>query len=153
VHPTLRIPLNALGLVSFVIVLLQLLNVGSSTALFAILGLSTIGLYLSYVMPVLFIIIAKLRGEHIVYGPFKLGALGLPINIFAVCYGVFVLIWLPFPPFLPVTGENMVSQICPVISKKVDRCGLSSPPSFNMWWNDADRYRRTMRALSWLLCL
>lgn len=106
-HPTLRIPLNALGLVSVVIVLLQLLNIGSSTALFAILGLSTIGLYLSYVLPVLFIIIAKLRREVITYGPFKLGRLGLPVNIFAVCYGIFILVWLPFPPFLPVTGENM----------------------------------------------
>jgi choline transport protein len=107
VHPTLRIPLNALGLVSTVIVILQVINIGSSTALFAILGLSTIGLYLSYVLPVLFIVIAKLRGERIDYGPFKLGAAGLPINIFAVVYGIFILIWLPFPPFMPVTGTNM----------------------------------------------
>jgi choline transport protein len=99
--------LNALGLVSLVIVLLQLLNIGSSTALFAILGLSTIGLYLSYILPVLFIIIAKVRGDQITYGPFKLHALGLPINLFALCYGIFILVWLPFPPFLPVTGENM----------------------------------------------
>ena len=110
VHPTLRIPLNALGLVSVVIVLLQLINIGSSTALFAILGVSTIGLYMSYTLPILFILLTKLRDPHSIrYGPFKLpgGFVGIAINAFAVLYGVFILIWLPFPPFMPVTAVNM----------------------------------------------
>jgi len=108
VHPTLRIPLNSLMLVSAVIVLLQLINIGSSTALFAILGVSTIGLYMSYILPILFILLTKLRTpESIRYGPFRLPAApGLVINAFAVVYGVFILIWLPFPPFMPVTGVN-----------------------------------------------
>ena len=106
VHPTLRIPLNSLGLVAIVIVLIQLINLGSSTALFAILSLSTIALYISYVIPVFFIFLAKLRGDHITYGPFHLGKAGIFINLFGVLYGVFILIWLPFPPFLPVTGVN-----------------------------------------------
>lgn len=94
-------------LVSTIIVLLQLINIGSSTALFAILSLSTIALYISYVLPILFILLAKLRGDHITYGPFKLGKAGVFINAFSVIYGVFILIWLPFPPYLPVTAENM----------------------------------------------
>ena len=94
VHPTLRIPLNALCLVSMVIVLLQLINIASSTALFAILGVSTIGLYMSYILPILFFLLAKLRDpQSIRYGPFRLPhALGLTTNIFAVAYGVFILI-------------------------------------------------------------
>ena len=108
VHPTLRIPLNSLFLVAFVIVLLQLINIGSTTALFAILGVSTIALYISYVLPILFVTLAKLRGDRILYGPFRMGpVVGLAVNIFAIIYGVFVLIWLPFPPYIPVTGTNM----------------------------------------------
>lgn len=107
VHPKLRIPLNALGLVSTIIALLVIINIGSSSAFYAIVGLSTIGLYLSYVLPILFIALAKIRGDHISYGPFVLGRAGLPINIFSVVYGVFMIIWLPFPPYMPVTGENM----------------------------------------------
>jgi choline transport protein len=108
VHPTLRIPLNSLALVAFIIVLLQLVNIGSSTALFAILGVSTIGLYLSYILPVVFITLARLRGDNVQYGPFKMGRwLGLTVNLFAIVYGIFVTIWLPFPPYLPVTSTNM----------------------------------------------
>lgn len=55
----------------------------------------------------IFIIVAKLRRESIEYGPFTLGKFGLPINIFAAIYGIFIIIWLPFPPYMPVTGENM----------------------------------------------
>ena len=105
--PTLRIPLNALGLVTIIIALLMLINLGSSTALFAILSLSSIALMLSYVLPIIFFVLARLRGDHIPFGPFRLGRLGLPINLFAIAYGIFILTWLPFPPYLPVTAANM----------------------------------------------
>lgn len=108
VHPTLRIPLNALGLIAFIILLIQLINIGSTSALYAIVSLSTIGLYISYLLPILFIIVAKLRGDYISYGPFKLGRMtGIATNLFAFVYCLFVLIWLPFPPYMPVTAENM----------------------------------------------
>ena len=107
VSPKYRIPINALGLVAGIIALLQLIIIGSTSAFYAIVGLSTIGLYLSYVLPILFIALAKLRGDTIEYGPIKLGRFGLFINIFAVVYGIFMLIFLPFPPYQPVTGENM----------------------------------------------
>lgn len=94
-------------LITTIIVLLQLINIGSTTALFAILSLSTIALYMSYLLPILFILLAKLRGDHITYGPFRLGKAGILINAFSVVYAVFVLIWLPFPPYMPVTSENM----------------------------------------------
>lgn len=107
VHPTLRIPLNALILVSVVIVLIQIINIGSTTALYAIVSISTIGLYISYVMPILFIFLAKMRGDQITYGPWKMSRVfGLATNFFAVIYGIFIIIWLPFPPYMPITAEN-----------------------------------------------
>jgi choline transport protein len=107
VHPTLRIPLNALGLVVVVVALLTIITVGNTTAFFAILSLNTLALYISYIIPMVFFLLAKLRGDAIPYGPFKLGRFGLPINIFAIVYALFIIIFLPFPPLLPVTGANM----------------------------------------------
>lgn len=49
----------------------------------------------------------KLRSERIQYGPFRLGRWGLPINLAAFVYCVFIMIWLPFPPFQPVTWVTM----------------------------------------------
>jgi choline transport protein len=103
----LRIRLNSLLIVSFIVAGLQLINIGSTTALYAILSVSTIALYISYMLPILFLLIHRLRAKHIAYGPFKLGPFGILLNIFSLLYGIYILIWLPFPPFLPVTSTNM----------------------------------------------
>jgi choline transport protein len=100
----MRVPLNALGLVTIVIALLMLINLGFATAAFAILSLLLIALMMSYVIPIIFFALAKLRGDHI---PFDLGRRGLPVNLFAIVYGISILILLPFPPYLPVTATNM----------------------------------------------
>jgi choline transport protein len=93
--------------VASVIALLQLINIGSTTALYAILSLSAIALYISYVLPIIFFALAKFRGDPIPYGPFRLGRWGIPVNLFSIAYGIFILIWLPFPPYMPVTALNM----------------------------------------------
>jgi choline transport protein len=103
----MRVPLNAIALVIAVVVLLTLITVGNTTAFFAILSLNTLALYLSYLMPIVFFTLTKLRGGHIPYGPFRLGKFGLAINVFAIVYAVFIIIFLPFPPIVPVTGKNM----------------------------------------------
>ncbi len=107
VHPTLKMPLNALGLIGVVCFILSLIYIGSTTAFNAIASLNVIALHVSYVFPILFILMRKLRGPPIAYGPFKLGLWGIPINIFSLLYLVYIIIWLPFPTMLPVTGSNM----------------------------------------------
>lgn len=107
VHPTLRIPLNALCLVLTVVTLLMLLNIASTSAVYAILSLNNLALYTSYLQIVGSFFAHKLRGYPVAYGPFKLGRWGYAINVYAICFLVFIIIWLPFPPYLPVTGENM----------------------------------------------
>ena len=94
-------------LVSFIVMLLNLINLGSTTAFFAILSLNTLALYISYIIPILFFIMSKFRHDPIPYGPFHLGRFGLPINIFALVYAVFIAIFLPFPPFVPVNSTTM----------------------------------------------
>ncbi|RMZ84347.1 hypothetical protein DV738_g564, partial [Chaetothyriales sp. CBS 135597] len=107
VHPTLHIPLNALGLVTIVAALLGLIIIGNTTAFNAILSLATVGLYISYVTPLSFVLLRKLQGRHPPYGPFRLGIWGIPVNIFGLVFGIFMIIFLPFPPMLPVTAATM----------------------------------------------
>lgn len=36
-----------------------------------------------------------------------MGKLSLSVNIFAIVYTAYAIIWFPFPQMLPVTGDNM----------------------------------------------
>jgi choline transport protein len=107
VHPKLKLPLNALALVSVISFLLSLIYIGSSTAFNAIISLQALALAVSYLIPILFITIRKLRNHETAYGKFSLGRWGLFINLFSLAYLVFIIIWMPFPQFLPVTGNSM----------------------------------------------
>ena len=106
-HPTLRIPLNALCLVLTIVFLLMLINIASTSAIYAILSLNNLALYMSYLQIVGSFFIFKARGGVPAWGPFTLGKWGCAINIYAMFFLAFIIIWLPFPPYLPVTGENM----------------------------------------------
>ena len=110
VHPRFKLPVNALILVAVCICLLSLLNIGSSTAFNAIISLVALALYISYFFPILFLCWRRLSTSHptpIPWGPFRLGWAGPVINVAALCYIVFMLIWMPFPAFLPVDSVNM----------------------------------------------
>ena len=87
--------------------LLSLVIIASTATFNAILSLSTLALYISYLIPTLFIAIKRSKREQIAWGSFTLGRYGLPINIFAIIYAIYLIIFLPFPPLQPVTWENM----------------------------------------------
>ncbi|KAJ4357696.1 uncharacterized protein N0V89_002272 [Didymosphaeria variabile] len=113
--------LNSVFLMAFIIILLffmgpleaipeaaplPILNVlfnatGSKTAT------NTLALHVSYFLPILFMLIRRLGGPKPPYGPFRLGALGVPLNIFSLCFLAYVGMWMPFPQTLPVTKDNM----------------------------------------------
>ncbi|KAJ5546784.1 hypothetical protein N7494_004369 [Penicillium frequentans] len=104
-----RVPKRAIYLVCAGVVLLSVINAASETALSAILALSTSSLYVSYLIPVMLMIIRRVdtsRGP-IPFGPWTLGRYGMAINIFALAFGVFVCIFVPFPTQIPVTAANM----------------------------------------------
>jgi choline transport protein len=94
-------------LVAAVSFLLSLIYVGSTTAFNAIISLQAMALSVSYVVPITFLMIRKIRGRSIAYGPYTLGRFGVAINLFALAYLIFVILWMPFPQILPVTGSNM----------------------------------------------
>lgn len=88
--------------------LLGLLNIASTTAFNAILSLATVGMYVSYIMPILLLLYRRVMTHDLIqFGPWQLGRWGVPINIAAVVYTMFVSIFLLLPPYQPVTALNM----------------------------------------------
>jgi choline transport protein len=88
--------------------LLSLINIGSTTAFNALLSLATIGFYFSYGIPILMFFIRRFSTDRpIEFGPWTLGRLGYAINVLAMAFCLFLIIFLPFPTVLPVTAQNM----------------------------------------------
>jgi choline transport protein len=101
------LPVNALILLLSVVTCLSLIYIASAAAFNALISLQALALHVSYFFPVLFFLIRKIRGPPPPYGPFKLGKFGIPLNVFALCYLCYVVLWMPFPQVLPVTKDNM----------------------------------------------
>lgn len=101
-----QIPINSLFVCTGLSIALGAIQIGSSTALNAILGSANICILLSYMMPILFLV---MKGRQILPKDryINLGKFGLPLNIFAVFWSIFITIWLCFPLYLPVTTTNM----------------------------------------------
>ncbi|KAF5682145.1 HNM1-choline permease [Fusarium circinatum] len=103
-----QIPTVSIIVVSFLLMLLSLINIGSTTAFNAILSLAVVSLQASYLLPIILLIWRRLfRPDTLRWGPWRLGKAGLPINIIAVIYLLYTCIFLLFPPYQPITPVNM----------------------------------------------
>ncbi|KAJ6083696.1 amino acid/polyamine transporter I [Penicillium canescens] len=108
VDPTYKIPLRALFLVASCIFALSFIQIGSTAAFNAILSLSTLGLYISYLIPLILLVLKRFTSpQDIPQGTFSLGKFGLPMNLLAILFATYFVIFLPFPATVPVTAENM----------------------------------------------
>lgn len=137
VNLRLKVPLNALMLVAFITIILGLMIFGSSEALTAVLGSCMVCVNLSYIFPMALLLIKSkfassplkrfplaIEGDKeyspIEFAPnkllpyFTLGRLGLPLNIIAVIWACFIMVWLNFPLFHPVSTSNM-NYACAVL--------------------------------------
>ncbi len=104
-----KCPTNAVLAIFASTTLLSLINIGSSTAFNALISLTTLGFYFSYALPILLFAIRRFDSTNrpIAFGPWSMGRLGLPVNLLAIAFCVFLIVFLPFPAQLPVTRENM----------------------------------------------
>ena len=98
-------PIYAVWLFIISCVLINLIGLGSYTAIAAIFNLTAIALDWSYVIPV----ILKLVFGKFERGPFHLGWASVPINLWAIAWTIFVTIIYVCPTILPVTAENVSS--------------------------------------------
>lgn len=101
-----HIPVNAVIVNFFMVVVLGALGVGSLTALNAIFGSSAICALSSYSV-VLFLAIRRGREFLDPSRWLNLGRAGLPMQYIALGWAIFASIWLCFPLYLPVTPEYM----------------------------------------------
>ncbi|KAL4972643.1 putative GABA permease [Aspergillus desertorum] len=109
VNPKTQLPARAILATSSVLALLGVVNIGSTTALNAIISLAVLGLQASYLIPIALMLWRRLppaRGT-LIYGPWRLGPLGVPFNIVSVLYLSYTTIFMVLPPYQPVTAENM----------------------------------------------
>ena len=110
VDPRHRVPIRAVYSVTILICLLCLLNIGSSSyvAFGAITSLSSLALYASYAIAISSMLFARYTTKGgLQLGEWNFGRWGIYINWFALVYTVWMMVFLPFPSTLPVTGANM----------------------------------------------
>lgn len=107
-HPRWRIPLNTVALTAVLNIALSLINIGSTAAFNAILSLSVVALYGTYMTPIVLLLLLRLRHpQGITWGPFRMGKWGAAVNVVSICYTVYAVIFLLFPPMADTTAVNM----------------------------------------------
>ncbi|KAF5657585.1 amino acid permease [Fusarium heterosporum] len=108
IDPKRNVPVRAVCLAVFVPCLLCLLNLGNApfVAFGALTSLSSISLYTSYAIAIASMLYSRFTGK-IVRGEWNLGRYGACINVFALIFTLYVMVFLPFPSTLPVTAANM----------------------------------------------
>ena len=118
VDPRHRVPIRSLWLPIGIVSCLALFTVGNtatSTVFAAFTALSSLGLYSSYIIAISCMLHARLTGRLgtgpdavVRYGAWRLPrGVGVPMNVVALVWTVYLTIWLPFPTTIPVTGTNM----------------------------------------------
>ncbi|OAX81530.1 hypothetical protein ACJ72_04122 [Emergomyces africanus] len=107
IDKTLRVPVRAICLPISLVMILACLNIASSTAFGAFIALSTIGLFVSYLIAIGCLLNARLWDKSLQFGEWNMGKLGVLVNIYALMYTAWVVIWVPFPQYLPVIADNM----------------------------------------------
>jgi choline transport protein len=104
-----EVPTAAIVVITVLQMLLGFIYLGNSTAFNAILAMSIIGMYLSYVLPIAYMLAhgrSKLAAAD--YGPFKLGkGLGVILNLISIVWLVVSIVFSTFPSAMPVTAETM----------------------------------------------
>ena len=108
------IPVRTMGLVALVIFLLGLINIGSTTAFNELVCLTVIGQYTSYLLSTTLLLMRKLGQKHVPLGPFQIGyPFGYLVNGFSMAFSVMVVILSVFPPYQPVSAQNL-NYVSPV---------------------------------------
>jgi choline transport protein len=99
-------PINSLLFVSTFVVLITLIALGSTVAFNAITSLQILSLMATYLVSLSCVIWRRIWGAPLPRSSFRLGRAALPINIIGLAYCVYLIIFLPWPTFLPTTLEG-----------------------------------------------
>ena len=104
-----QVPVKAVVVVLVLQVALGLIYLGNSTAFNAILSMAIIGLYISYGLPIVYMLIyghPKFKRRD--YGSFRLPrGMNVVVNVISLVWIVVSIIFSTFPTTVPVTAQNM----------------------------------------------
>ncbi|KAM5454202.1 hypothetical protein MaudCBS49596_002215 [Microsporum audouinii] len=109
------IPLNAIIFTVIVSSLLSLINIGSTIAFNQITSLGLCALLSSYIVSISCMALKRIRGEALLPSHFRMGALGLPINLLSLAFLVLAYVFCFFPPTPkpPLDGANQFGHAIP----------------------------------------
>jgi amino acid transporter len=109
VNPKSQIPVRSIIIVTVLQMLLGFIYLGNSTAFNAILSMAILGLYASYLIPIVyFLIYGRPRMHSDEFGAFRMPkSLGTVLNLLACAWLVLAMVFSTFPVVMPVTEQNM----------------------------------------------
>lgn len=91
----------------FFVLLLSLINLGSSVAFMQVISLGVASMLTSYMISISCVALKRIRGEPLLPSKFNLGRSGLFINVVAVLFLFFCWFFTFFPSSPNPTMENM----------------------------------------------
>jgi choline transport protein len=105
IEPNTALPLYSIGITASISVLLALIPLGSTTAFYALTGLTVGGFYSAFMMSACVMLWRRLATPpgDIAWGPFRLGRLGVPITLLALLYSFIGWFFSFWPPTATVT--------------------------------------------------
>ncbi|PSN73212.1 amino acid transporter [Corynespora cassiicola Philippines] len=109
VNKSSQIPVRAVIIITILQMLLGFIYLGNSTAFNAILSMAILGLYASYLIPIVyFMVFGRPRLASHEWGPFRMPkTLGLAMNTLSCVWLILAMIFSTFPTVMPVTPQNM----------------------------------------------
>lgn len=110
IDPTTQVPVRAIVALAVLEALLGLIYLGNSTAYNAMLSMSVLGMYVSYIIPIVYMIVYGRKNimRKRQYGAFRLGdKFGLVVNVAAVVWLIVAIVSCNFHSVQPVTAQNM----------------------------------------------
>ncbi|KAF8516892.1 APC amino acid permease [Gautieria morchelliformis] len=129
VNAQTQTPIRTVWLAVTLCFILGLPSLGSSVAFSAATSIATIGLYISYGIP---IALRVLYRRNFVKGPFHLGSFSYPVAIAAVLWIMFISIVFILPQINPVTSQTLNYAIVAV--------GIVMTYSLGFWFISARRW-------------
>ncbi|KAI6796399.1 amino acid permease [Hortaea werneckii] len=101
------IPLNSILFSLTILIILALINIGSTAALNTIIALLTSATSFSYALSISCMLLKRLRGQPLPPARFSMGRYSVPVNMFAVGYIITAAVASFFPVSVPVDAVSM----------------------------------------------
>ncbi|GAA0158234.1 hypothetical protein LIER_15317 [Lithospermum erythrorhizon] len=100
-----EVPLNAVWLSAIIAFSMALPSLGSSVAFQAMVSIATIGLYISYALPIFFRV--ALARQSFTPGPFSLGRYGVFVGWTAILWVATISVLFSLPVSYPITDQTL----------------------------------------------